>query len=324
MPILGSHQSIAGGHHRAVQRAAALGFDCVQLFTASPRSLGLPPTERRSENATARGNTRTAALISPQQAAQFQDALRQCRIGHPLAHDGYLINLASPDASFWDASVKAFVEELRRAEALGIPYVVTHPGSYIDGTPRRGVRRVIRALDRVHTKTRGMAVGCLLETTAGQGTSLGWRFEHLAWILDGVREPDRLGVCFDTGHVFAAGYALGTPDEYEETLGRLDALVGLGRVKAFHLNDSARELGSRVDRHAHIGRGQMGLEPFRLLLRDPRFQAVPMYLETPKGQEAGVDFDAINLNTLRDLAKAAPDQPCAKPRRRATRPRPPR
>ena len=259
-----------------------------------------------------------------EQAAKFREALLQCGVGHPLAHDGYLINLASPEAGLWDASVRAFVEELFRAEALGIPYVVTHPGSFIEGTPRQGIRRIIRALDRIHRQTRGMAVGCLLETTAGQGTSLGWRFEHLAWILDGVREPDRLGICFDTCHVFAAGHALGTQDEYEETLGRLDALVGLGRVKAFHLNDSARELGSRVDRHAHIGRGQMGLEPFRLLLRDPRFQAVPMYLETPKGREAGVDFDAINLTTLRDLAKAAPDQPCAKPRRRATRPRPPR
>lgn len=301
MPILGSHQSIAGGHHRAVRRAGALGFDCVQLFTASPRSLG-------SGGAGAGKTAARAAVISAEQAAKFRDALRQCRVGHPLAHDGYLINLASPDARLWDASVRAFVEECRRAEALGIPYVVTHPGSYTDGTPRQGVRRICRALDRVHRQTRGMTVGCLLETTAGQGTSLGWRFEHLAWILDGVREPDRLGVCFDTCHVFAAGYPLGTREEYEETIACLDAAVGLGRVKAFHLNDSARELGARVDRHAHIGRGHMGLEPFRLLLRDPRFQAVPMYLETPKGQEGGVDFDAINLKTLRDLA-AAPNAP---------------
>lgn len=305
MPILGAHQSIAGGHHRAVQRAGALGFDCVQLFTASPRSLGWRQTKGRPARSGPRNGPPAAAAISAEQVAKFQDALRQCRVGHPLAHDGYLINLASPDASLWEASVRAFVEELQRAEALGIPYVVTHPGSYVDGTARDGIRRIIRALNRVHRETRGMAVRCLLETTAGQGTSLGWRFEHLAWMLDGVREPDRLGVCFDTCHVFAAGYAMGTRDAYEETFGRLDASIGLERIKAFHLNDSARELGSRVDRHAHIGRGRMGLEPFRLLLRDPRFQSVPMYLETPKGQEGGVDLDAINLKTLRELTSTA-------------------
>ncbi len=302
MPILGSHQSIAGGHHRAVQRAAALGFDCVQLFTASPRSLGTP-----RDGAGGR-RSRPDTRISADQAAKFRDTLRRSGLVHPLAHDGYLINLASPDAAFWDASVRAFIDEFRRAEALGIPFVVTHPGSYTDSTLRRGIRRVVRALDRVFRETRGMAVGCLLETTAGQGTSLGWQFEHLAWILDGVREPDRLGVCFDTCHVFAAGYPLGTRDEYEQTFAKLDAVVGLARIKAFHLNDSARELGSRVDRHAHIGRGQMGLEPFRLLLADPRFQTVPMYLETPKGQEKGMDFDAINLKTLRELA-ANPEAP---------------
>ncbi len=310
MPILGSHQSIAGGHHRAVQRAGVLGFDCVQLFTASPRSLGM-------RSATANKGVVAAGAISAEQAAKFRDALRQCRVGHPLAHDGYLINLASPDDGLWEASVRAFIEELRRAEALGIPYVVTHPGSHTAGTPRQGVRRIIRALDRVHRETRGMAVGTLLETTAGQGTSLGWRFEHLAWILDGVRQPDRLGVCVDTCHVFAAGYPLGTPEQYEETLARLDAAVGLDRVKAFHLNDSARELGSRVDRHAHIGRGRMGLEPFRWLLRDPRFQALPMYLETPKGREGGEDFDTINLRVLRELA-ADPDSPSSEKGRRSS------
>lgn len=282
MPILGAHQSIAGGYYRAVQSARQSGCDCVQLFTKN-------------------NNQWRAVPITAEQSDRFRDALRQCHITHPLAHDCYLINLASPDSDLWDKSVRAFVHELQRAQTLGIPYVVTHPGSYTYSTPRLGIRRIARALNRIHKETRGMATQCLLETTAGQGTSLGWRFEHLAMILDGLREPERIGVCFDTCHVFAAGYAMGTQDQFEETLGTLDALVGLRRIKAFHLNDSGRELGSRVDRHAHIGRGKMGLQPFRFLLSDPRFQSVPMYLETPKGQEPGVDLDVINLETLRNL-----------------------
>ena len=163
-------------------------------------------------------------------------------------------------------------------------------------------------MDEVHAQSRDLRARCLLETTAGQGTSLGWQFEQLARILDGVKEPDRLGVCFDTCHVFAAGYALGTPKEYEATMAAFDRLVGLDRIKAFHLNDSRRERGSRIDRHEHIGRGELGLEPFRLLLADPRFRNVPMYLETPKGQEDGVDWDAINLQVLRGLAAAGPGE----------------
>jgi deoxyribonuclease-4 len=248
---------------------------------------------------------RRAAPITAEQAERFRIALRECGVGHPLAHDSYLVNLASPDEDLWRKSIAAFVHELERAETLGIPFVVTHPGSYTTSTLRAGIRRIVRALNQIHKATRGMAAQCLLETTAGQGTALGWRFEHLAMILDGVKEPERLGVCFDTCHAFAAGYPLAGRQQYEETMAGLDAAVGLWRVKAFHLNDSAREFGSRVDRHAHIGRGKLGLEPFRLLLADERFQAIPMYLETPKGQEHGVDLDVINLQTLRRLAAQA-------------------
>jgi deoxyribonuclease-4 len=282
MPILGAHMSIAGGYDRAVQRARDAGCCCVQLFT--------------------KNNTQWRAVpITREQADRFHQAVRECGMSHPLAHDSYLINLASPDEDLWQKSLRAFVEELERAEILGIPYVVTHPGSYTESTPGAGIRRIVRALNRILKETRGMKAQCLLETTAGQGTSLGWRFEHLAMILDRVKEPERLGVCLDTCHVFAAGYAMGTRQQYEETLGSFDAMVGISRIKAVHLNDSARELGSRVDRHAHIGRGKMGLEPFRFLLSDPRLQSVPMYLETPKGQEHGEDLDVINLATLRGL-----------------------
>ncbi|MCE5269498.1 MAG: deoxyribonuclease IV, partial [Planctomycetaceae bacterium] len=180
-------------------------------------------------------------------------------------------------------------------------YVVTHPGAYAGGSEEVGIQNVARALDEVHARCRGLRVRCLLETTAGQGTSIGWRFDELAAILDLVREPDRVGFCFDTCHVFAAGYPLSPEKDYEATMSEFDRLLGLDRVKAFHLNDSRRERGSHVDRHEHIGRGRLGLEPFRLLLNDPRFGDVPMYLETPKGESGGEDLDVKNLAVLRSL-----------------------
>lgn len=282
MTILGAHQSISGGYHQAVERAKLCGCDCVQLFTKN-------------------NNQWAAKVITQEEAKRFRAACAENGISHPIAHDSYLINLASPDELLWEKSVTAFAEELRRAELLGIPYVVTHPGAYTAGTERSGLERVVRALDEVHLRTKGIRARCLLETTAGQGTNLGWRFEHLAAILDGVQHGERLGVCFDTCHVFAAGYPLAKKSDYDATMAEFDRSIGLDRIQAFHLNDSRRELGSRVDRHEHIGRGAIGLNAFRNLLRDPRFRLVPMYLETPKGEEDGENLDAINLRTLRQL-----------------------
>ncbi len=176
----------------------------------------------------------------------------------------------------------ALVVELQRAEQLGIPYVVTHPGSFTTTSEEAGLKQIIRALDEAHAQTRGLKAQVLLENTAGQGSGLGWRFEHLATILDGVRDPERLGVCIDTCHTFAAGYPLAPKKDYLATFRELDRLVGLERIKAFHLNDSKKPFGSRVDRHEHIGKGCLGLEPFKLLLNDRRFRKIPMYLETPK------------------------------------------
>jgi deoxyribonuclease-4 len=283
MPILGAHQSIAGGYYKAVERAAALGCQCVQVFTKNTNQWRAKP-------------------IAFDEAQRFRAALGQNGVTHCLAHDSYLINLASPDRALWQKSVEAFAVELLRAKALGIPYVVTHPGACISGPPTHGLRRVIDALIEVFERVPDEKVGCLLETTAGQGTSLGWQFKQLALILDNVDNPGRLGICFDTCHVFAAGYRLRTRREYRATMQLFDDVVGLHHIRAFHLNDSARERGSRVDRHAHIGRGQIGREMFRCLLRDRRFDEVPMYLETPKGEEDGVDLDEINLRTLRRLA----------------------
>ncbi len=282
MAILGAHQSIVGGFDKAVERARRCGCDCLQLFTKN-------------------NNQWAAKDITSQQAQRFREALDSLGLTHPLAHDSYLINLASPDPPLWRKSVDAFVVELHRAETLGIPFVVTHPGAYTTADEETGLKNVVRAVDEIHSQSRGLKVRCLLETTAGQGTSLGWRFEQLAAVLDGANDPDRLGVCFDTCHVFAAGYPLSPEKEYRATLAAFDRLLGLERIRAFHLNDSRRGLGSRIDRHEHIGRGELGPEPFRLLLADDRFRDVPMYLETPKGREDGVDWDVVNLETLRSL-----------------------
>jgi deoxyribonuclease-4 len=284
MPLLGAHQSIAGGHYRAVEAASRFGMDTVQVFTKN-------------------SNQWRGKVLTDDDAQRFQAALADLKIAHPIAHDSYLINLASPDETLWRRSVEAFVDELQRAQRLGILYVVTHPGAHTTGSEEAGLARVIAALDEVHRQTRGLRVKCLLENTAGQGTCLGWRFEHLATILDGVRNPDHLGVCIDTCHAFAAGYPLATRKDYLATIRKLDKTIGLAMVKAFHMNDSKRDLGSRVDRHEHIGEGRLGLEPFRYLLNDRRFRKVPMYLETPKGERDGADLDAINLATLRGLVE---------------------
>lgn len=276
--------SIAGGYYKAVEAAYAAGCDCVQIFTKS-------------------SNQWRAKPLSDDDVDRFREALARRAIGHPLSHDSYLINLATPDGALWRKSIDAFVVELQRAERFGIPYVVTHPGAYTESSEAAGLRRVARALDEALRQTRGHAVSCLLETTAGQGTSLGWRFEHLATILDRVRDPERVAVCVDTCHIFAAGYPLATLREYRATMRALDRAVGLDKVRAFHLNDSRTPLGSRVDRHAHIGEGHLGLEPFRHLLNDRRFRRIPMYLETPKGTRDGEDLDRHNLATLRGLVK---------------------
>lgn len=285
MPILGAHESIAGGYFRAVETAHRVGCNCVQIFTKN-------------------NNQWHAKTLTDSDVERFRTTLAALKITHPIAHDSYLINLATPDKALWKKSVEAFVVELQRADRLGIPYVVTHPGAFTTSSEAAGIKAVARALNEVHKQTRGIKSKCLLENTAGQGSCLGHRFEHLAAIWEGVKDPDRVGgVCLDTCHTFAAGYPLGTEKEYQQTMRALDKTVGLKQVRAFHLNDSAKPFGSRVDRHAGIGRGHMGKEPFRHLLNDPRFKKIPMYLETPKGEEKGKDLDTINLQTLRRLIK---------------------
>ena len=282
MSILGAHMSIAGGYYKAVNLAAEAGCDCVQIFTKN-------------------NNQWNAKPLTDDDCQKFREALQTTGISHPLSHASYLINLASPDDALREKSVAAFVTELQRAESLGIPYVVVHPGSFTTSNEADGIAHLISALDEVHRRLPKCKTQCLLENTAGQGSNLGWDFQHLAQMIDGVQHPERLGVCFDTCHAFAAGYPLDTVKNYRATMRQLDKAVGLKQVKAFHLNDSKQPLGSKRDRHEHIGRGELGLEPFRNLLNDSRFKKIPMYLETPKGTERGEDLDAINLRTLRSL-----------------------
>jgi deoxyribonuclease-4 len=281
-PLLGAHMSISGGFDRAVERACDVGCRCLQIFTKN-------------------NNQWRAKLIAAEESSRFQRQLAARRIVHPLAHASYLLNLASPDQTLWKKSLDALVNEMQRIEQLHIRCLVIHPGAYCQGSERQGLRLIATALNEMDRQTRPAKTVCLLETTAGQGTSIGWRFEHLAELLQRVKTPERFGVCFDTCHVFAAGYPLAGEKEYRATFRQFDKLVGLRQIKAFHLNDSKRPLGSRVDRHEHIGRGHLGCEAFRLLLNDQRFAKIPKYLETPKEHPPGKVWDKINLRRLKRL-----------------------
>ena len=278
----GAHMSMAGGHHKAVEAARALGMSALQVFTKSNNRWESKPL--------------TDAL-----ASAFREAAAEAGLEGPVGHAAYLINLGSPDEALWSRSIAALVDEVERAEALGLADLVMHPGAHVGSGEDAGLARIANGLDEVHRRTRGATVRIALETTAGQGSCLGHRFEHLGAILGAVAEPERLSVCVDTCHLFAAGYPLATEAEYNGTIEALGRAVGLDRVRLWHLNDSQKPLGSRVDRHAGIGLGRMGLEPFRRLVGDPRFDAIPMILETPKGVDQGEDLDAIHLRTLRRL-----------------------
>lgn len=283
MPLLGAHMSIAGGYYKAVEAAAALNMDCVQIFTKN-------------------NNQWRAKPLTDEDVKRFRNALEKTGIQKPCAHDSYLINLASPKDELWKKSLDAFVIELERAEALGLAGVVMHPGSYVTSSEEEGLRKIVQAIDQALEQTDGFQTEIWLETTAGQGTNLGWKFEHLDYIISEAADSSRLGVCVDTCHIFAAGYPIQKPADYEETMREFDRIIGIDRIRAFHLNDSKKEFGSRVDRHDNIGEGCLGREPFRHILTDSRFKDIPMYMETPKGERDGEELDAVNLGVLRCLA----------------------
>ena len=261
----GAHMSIAGGHERAVVAAHAVGFQAVQVFTKN-------------------SNQWNAPALTFEQAVAFRQALERTGIRDTVAHSSYLINLASPDDVLWKRSIEAMVVEMQRCHQLGIGDLVVHPGAHMGRGEETGLRRIALAIDELHRRTQDLGVTIDLETTAGQGSSLGYRFDHLQSILELVTHPRRLGVCVDTCHIFAAGYSLDRPERYDETIKQLDGTIGINRLRVWHLNDSSRECGSRVDRHAGIGAGKMGLEPFRHLVNDLRFRHLPMILDSGNSQ----------------------------------------
>ncbi|HNP86196.1 MAG TPA: deoxyribonuclease IV [Kouleothrix sp.] len=276
----GAHMSISGGLHKAFALGEQAGCDTIQIFSKNQQQWRGKP-------------------LGDAEIAQFKAEQQRTGFGPLVVHDSYLINLASPKDDLWEKSIAAFGDELERCAALGIPYLVTHPGAHTGAGEAAGLAREITALNRLLDAGVGGDVVILLETTAGQGTCLGYRFEHLAELIAGATHPERLAVCVDTCHMLAAGYDIRTPEAYTATFAEFDRVIGLGKIKAFHLNDSQKDLGSRVDRHTHIGAGCIGLEGFRAIVNDPRFQGLPMLLETPKGDDLAEDI--ANLARLRSL-----------------------
>ena len=283
--MFGSHLSVAGGLHNALIQARKLRMDCVQMFTRNQRRWLAEP-------------------LTDEQIGLWRHHLSRTRIKRTVSHASYLLNLASPVNEIRNKSIDTFRQELLRCEALGIRDSVIHPGAFIEGGPAAGLRRVALALNRLHRQLPGLKVRTCLEVTAGQGTALGWRFEHLHRIIDQTRQPERLSVCLDTAHLLAAGYDLTSSEGVASTLAECERTIGLDRVAVIHLNDSRTPLGSRVDRHEHIGKGHVSRDAFKVIVTDRRFASVPKILETPKGESPrGVDWDVINLRAVRRLAR---------------------
>ncbi|HKB08267.1 MAG TPA: deoxyribonuclease IV [Candidatus Polarisedimenticolia bacterium] len=281
---LGAHMSIAGGLDLAIERGAAIGCTAIQIFDKS-------------------NNQWAARVLGDDEVARFRKARLRTGIDEVIAHASYLINLCSPDDALYRKSIDAVVLELERCSRLGVDWLVVHPGGHKGEGDEFGIRRMAAAIDEVHRRQEGCS-GIAVETTAGQGTILGHTFEQIGAILARVKRSERIGVCLDTCHVFAAGYDLRDPRSYAETMRRFEGEIGLDRLRAVHVNDSKRDLGSRVDRHEHIGRGRLGLQAFRQVMNDPRLWTVPLILETPKDETSYVE-DVMNLKTLIGLVEKA-------------------
>jgi len=280
--MFGSHLSIAGGMHNALLDAEKFGFDTVQVFTKNQKQWNFSP------------------LAKPA-IEEWSSHCKRLKFSQTVSHDSYLINLASPDDILWRKSIATFIEELNRCVQLNIPFLVTHPGAHMGSGEEAGLARVATGLDQVHKAIKSKTTLTCLEITAGQGSSLGYKLEHLAKIIDLCKAPERLAVCLDTAHLFAAGYDF-RGRKFNAFMEEVKNTIGADRIKVWHLNDSKKELGSRVDRHDHIGRGTIGLDGFKPIVRDSRFKSTPKILETPKEKhDNGRDWDAINLETLKGL-----------------------
>ncbi len=277
---LGAHISISGGAYKCFARAKEVTANSIQIFVKNNnRWFSKPFTDKELE--------------------RFQIERERYQPFSVNAHNGYLINLCSPKSDIEKKSISAMKDEISRCEQLKLPYLVMHPGSHLGKGEKWGISKIAENLNHIIEEKSGTSVKILLETTAGQGTNLGYTFEQLQDILDKLKYKERFGICYDTCHTFAAGYDITTPEKYQQVMENFNRIIGLHQIYLFHLNDSKKELGSRKDRHTHIGEGYIGLEGFRSLLNDKRFQHIPMILETPKGDDG--DMDITNLGRLRGL-----------------------
>jgi deoxyribonuclease IV len=278
--LIGAHMSIAGGLFNAFAEGERKGCDTIQIFVKS-------------------SNQWQAKPISDEDLEKYRSEQKRTGIGPVVAHDSYLINLGSPNPELLEKSRQAFLVELQRCEKLAIPYLVTHPGSYLDSPEQSGIDRIAQSLTWLFEQTPDYKVKVALETTAGQGTNLGYTFEQLAEMIEKSGLPQRCVVCLDTCHAYAAGYDIANRDGYEQTWKAFERIIGLDKLAAIHLNDSKKGLGSRVDRHEQIGKGALGLDVFGFIMQDKRFKDIPKLLETPKGDND--EMDEINLKLLRSL-----------------------
>ncbi|MCG8403564.1 MAG: deoxyribonuclease IV [Phycisphaerales bacterium] len=295
----GAHMSVAGGLENAFHAGKEVGCDCLQIFVKNQRQWKARP-------------------LTDEQVAAYKEAERETGLHPVVAHASYLLNLASPEAASREKSSNALIDELTRCEALGVSGLVFHPGAHMGDGVDKGIRRIIKALDDVLGRTKGFTTNVLLETTAGQGSSIGHEIEHLGRIIAGVKDAERLMVCLDTCHLFAAGHDLRNANLYAKMVDELDTIVGLDRIRCIHTNDSKNDCGSRVDRHEHVTKGKIGKDGFIHLVNDPRLAGVPRILETPKGKDGrGVDYDKVNLRRLRELIRT--NGPASTTRLRARR-----
>ena len=281
--LLGAHFSIAKGLHNALYEAKALNCTALQIFTKS-------------------ASTWKERIVTEDEIDLFLEAKTKTGITSIASHSSYLINLAGHENKKHHMSCNALKQELIRSSMLDIPFVVLHPGSHMEKGEKEGIARIAESINKIFSETPGIKTRLLLETTAGQGSSIGHTFEHLASIIDMIKNKDRVGVCLDTCHIFAAGYDIRTKTSYLKTIETFDRIIGINQLYLIHLNDSKKKLDSRVDRHEHIGQGFIGLKAFGYFMNDKRFKNIPKIIETPK-ENVACDCDKTNLNKLRNLSE---------------------
>ena len=286
----GAHESIAGGVYNAISRGQTATCDTIQMFNKS--------------NAQWKAKVLTGAELN-----KYFALIEDTGVTVACSHSSYLINMASPDKTLNKKSMLALKEEVERCNLLKIPNLVFHPGAHVGSGLDEGIERIAANINRILESVADNVVTLCLETTAGQGTTIGATFEELAAIMAQVDNRDRVGICMDSCHIFAAGYPLGDPKEYKSTMKQFDDIIGLEKLRVMHLNDSKKEFGSRRDRHEHIGKGFIGIEGFRNIVNDKRLKKIPMILETPKGEDLKEDIE--NLKVLRSLVKSTPKKKSA-------------